>query len=261
MCYDVSSGLKAALKYAKKRHDDPLVIADLEKRLELWLEESKAHYHVSGFEHPKLLVFTNENPLEPQSYSWGLIPSWTKDLSAAKIIQNQTLNARSESMFEKPAFRGAAKQRRCLIYLDGFFEHHHQKGKTYPFYIQNKDNSPLIIAGLWEHWTDKSTGEIFHTMSMVTTSGNELMAKIHNNPKLNRPRMPLILSEENQDVWLSKEVLSEEDQLKISALCIPSPSVLLRQHAVSRLRGKESLGDTKEALLELKYKDLPDLFQ
>ena len=257
MCYDVSSGLQAALKYAKKRSSDPSIIAALEKQLKLWLEETKAHYHVSGFEHPSLLVFTSEKPLEPQSYAWGLIPNWTKDRSSAKLLQNQTLNARSESMFEKPSFRESAKKRRCLIYLDGFFEHHHHQGKIYPFYIQNKDKSPLSIAGLWENWTDKTTGEILQTTSIITTTGNNVMSKIHNNPKLDGSRMPVILKEEDQDLWLTQETKTEEDKSKILNLCSPYSDSLLEYHTVRSLRGKNSVGDHEEALKEFNYEDLP----
>lgn len=256
MCYDVSSGLKAALKYAKKRSDDPVIIAELEKKLDLWLEEIKSHYHVSGFDHPNLLVFTNEKPLDPQAYRWGLIPSWTKDASAAKLIQNQTLNARSESMFEKPSFRSSANHRRCLIYIDGFFEHHHQKGKTFPFYICHKDESPLIVAGLWEDWTDKSTGEIAHTVSMVTTIGNSAMAKIHNNPKLKGPRMPMILTEENQNLWLGSDIRSDEEKQQILELCVPYRDDLLTYTTVKRLKGKEAVGDIEDALENFIYEDL-----
>ena len=143
MCYDVTSGLKAMIKYAKHRGEDPNYIAALERKLEEWREELQPHYHVSGFAHPKLMVFTNEKPDEPQAFVWGLIPSWVKNADDAKKFYNQTLNARGETIFEKPSFREPAKRKRCLVYIDGFYEFFHASGKTYPFHIVMKDDSPM----------------------------------------------------------------------------------------------------------------------
>ncbi|MBK9282795.1 MAG: SOS response-associated peptidase [Sphingobacteriaceae bacterium] len=255
MCYDVTSGLKALIKYAKHRRDDPAYIAALEKKLETWIKELPSHHYVSGFAHPKLMVFTNEKPDEPQAFYWGLIPAWVKDIQTAKTISNQTLNAKCETIFEKPSFRNAAKNKRCLIYLDGFFEHHHQGSKTFPFYIQSVIDEPLAIAGLWEEWVNKETGEIVNTTAIVTTRANGFMNKIHNNPKLEMPRMPVILDKEKQDEWL-KPCISDDDKLKLLNLCVPYADANLKYHSVSKLKGKNAVGDNENALKEYSYEDL-----
>lgn len=255
MCYDVTSGLKALIKYARHRHDNPDYISSLEKKLEDWIKQLDAHYHVSGFTHPKLMVFTNEKPFDPQAFYWGLIPSWIKDEEAAKKIIQQTLNARSESIFEKPAFRHAAKHKRCLVYVDAFFEHHHFGTKTYPFQISSANDSPLALAGLWEEWLNKTTGEILHSVSIVTCKADGLMSRIHNNPKLPEPRMPVILPKDKQDLWLM-EIKSAEDQQKLLELCVPFPDEDLSYHTVRPLRGKNYPGDTIRATEAVQYPEL-----
>lgn len=259
MCYDVTSGLKALIKYAKHRHDNPDYILSLEKKLQDWIKQLTAHYHASGFTHPKLLVFTNEQPNEPQAFYWGLIPAWIKDEEAAKKIMNQTLNARSESMFEKPAFRNSAKHKRCLVYVDAFFEHHHQASRTYPFYVYSADDSPLALAGLWEEWLNKTTGELIPTVSIVTCKAKGLMEKIHNNPKLPEARMPVILRKEEQNQWLAP-YQSDEDRKTLSALCVPYPDALLSYHTVGALRGKNYTGDQALAIQFAAYPELANSF-
>ena len=91
-------------------------------------------------------------------YSWGLIPFWVGDLAAAAKIQNRTLNARDNTLFEKPSFRAASKYRRCLVLVDGFFDHHWHDGKSYPFYIRMKNGDPFALGGIWVKW-DKTGDE------------------------------------------------------------------------------------------------------
>lgn len=257
MCYDVSSGLRALIKYAKHRHDDPDKIADLEKQLEVWRTDEHQHFHVNGFAHPNLMVFTNETPDNASFYSWGMIPSWCKDEKSALLLSNQTLNARAESIFEKPAFRDSARNKRCLIYIDGFFEYHHFKGKSYPFYISMKRDVPIILAGLWDAWTNKHTGEVIHTVSIVTTAANPLMARIHNNPKQPEPRMPAILSKENQSKWLNP-IESANEMQAAKQLLLPFPQEELQSWTVSKLKGKNASGDTPAAIQKVEYPELKD---
>ncbi|HRH10410.1 MAG TPA: SOS response-associated peptidase [Bacteroidia bacterium] len=255
MCYDVTSGLKALIKYAKHRRDDPNYIAALEKKLETWIKDLPQHHYVSGFAHPKLMVFTNEKPDDPQAFYWGLIPHWVKDVATAKTLSNQTLNAKCETIFDKPSFCLPAKKKRCLVYIDGFFEHHHAGKKTIPFHIRSKEDEPLALAGLWDEWVNKETGEILRTVSIVTTKANEVMKKIHNNPKLEEARMPVILNKEEQDQWLM-DCSNEKDELQLLALCKPFDPSKLEYYTVPRLKGKEAVGDTEEALRKVKYPEL-----
>jgi putative SOS response-associated peptidase YedK len=123
---------------------------------------------------------------------WGLIPSWAKDIK----ISYSTINARAETVAEKPAFRSAFQHRRCLIPADGYFEWQeiaYSKIKQ-PWYISLKNQEPMALAGLWEHWQGRDGSEI-ESCSIIVTSGNEIMQPIHD-------RMPVILSPETWDTWL-----------------------------------------------------------
>jgi putative SOS response-associated peptidase YedK len=258
MCYDVAYVLDKKIKYARHRKDDPAYIEELTRKLEEWYRTRGPKYHASGFAHPELLVFTNDKPFEPQGFRWGLIPGWVKDWNSAKKLSIQTLNARGETIFEKPSFRNAAKNKRCLIYVDGFFEHHHYKGKTYPFRVAMKDDSPIALAGLWEEWVNQDTGEVIRTACIVTTDANEMMAKIHNNPKAEGPRMPVILPKEMQEAWLSP-CKTELDKKYVQNLICPYPDEELVYHPVARLRGTEAIGNVPEASLPVTYEELADL--
>lgn len=260
MCYDAVSATRTLIRYAKHRGDDPEVIAELERKLQKLIGNSiQVNYLVSGFAHPKLLCFTNENPLEPRAMFWGLVPAWVKDEEGAKKIANQTLNARVETIFEKPAFRNSAKNKRCIIYLDAFYEHHHKGGKTFPYHISDANGTILSVAGLWEEWVNPSTGEIVPTVSIVTTAANELMKGIHNNPKAEEARMPLLLKREEQELWLSK-IESEEDKKRLLQLALPFSSEKLKAHTVKKLKGKDAIGNLPEAEKEYFYAELNELF-
>lgn len=253
MCYDAEAQARLSLRYAIHRTNS----SEERKRLQteydkLWGKELFPLYHVSGFSHPKILVFTDKEPFKPQAFSWGLIPSWVKDWESAKKLRTQTLNARGETIFEKPSFRSSAKSKRCLVYLDGFYEFHHIGKNTFPFHISLKSNDPLIIGGLWDEWVNKETGEVIPTFTIVTTKGNEVMTRIHNNPKAEGPRMPLILSKEVQDVWLNPDLTKEE----VEELIKPCESELLQFHTVNRIKGKAYLGNVPEIVEPFKYAEV-----
>lgn len=131
--------------------------------------------------------------VEPHHFKqlrWGLIPAWAKDSS----IGSKLINARAETVSEKPSFRDAFKRRRCLIVADGYYEWKKQSGKKQPFYFQLKNHQPFAFAGLWERWTSPD-GEPIETCTIITTEANELAATVHD-------RMPVILNEEHYDRWL-----------------------------------------------------------
>lgn len=143
------------------------------------------------------VVATVENP-EPyfDFRLWGLIPSWAKD----PAIGSRMINARAETLVEKPSFRAAFKRRRCLILADGFYEWQAQASRKtkQPHYIFLKDHAPFAFAGLWEHWSDPNSGGELQTCTILTTAPNELMAPIHN-------RMPVILTPEDYAAWLDPD--------------------------------------------------------
>jgi len=257
MCYTVSQLKKRQFDFAV-REGMPQEVID--KLFEQWQElekeenatEPNSKYKVSGFEHPKLNVVINDGKFRADKFNWGLIPDWVKDAKQAQDISNKTLNARCESIFEKASFRKAANEQRCLIFVDGFFEHHHYKNKKYPYYIRPKNEKmPLVFGGLWSQWVDKSTGEIVKTTTIVTTEGNPLMKKIHNNPKLNGARMPLILAPINYSTWMNSASKPE-----IQQLMIPFDEKELEAFTVQKIIGKDALSDGPECI---KFKEYPEL--
>ncbi|MCP3057631.1 SOS response-associated peptidase [Myxococcus sp. K38C18041901] len=139
-------------------------------------------------------VVPNDGARMLDAFRWGLIPSWAKDAS----IGNKLINARGETVAEKPSFRSALKRRRCLVLVDGWFEWKQSTKPKTPFYFHRADGKPLALAGLWEEWTAQDTGEVLRTCTIITTSPNALMAPIHD-------RMPVILPPPAQEVWLRPE--------------------------------------------------------
>lgn len=250
MCYNARYLLEKALKRARY-----FGVADDINKFEKALERYDELYQVSGFSHPEIIIYTNDKPYEPKLAKWGLIPHWVKSSEQAQKIWNQTINARAESIFEKPSFRDAAITKRCIIPADGFYEHHHFKNKKYPFYITRKDNEPLYFAGLWSEWTDKQTGELIATCSIITTKANSLMQKIHNNSKLNEARMPVILPDGLEEAWL-KPIKTDADKKVAQQLLIPFPEEMIRAHTVKRLSGKDSPGNVPDANEEFIYPEL-----
>ncbi|MBF29826.1 MAG: DUF159 family protein [Aequorivita sp.] len=212
-------------------------------------------YHTSGFSHPDLLIYTDRSPQFPEVATWGLVPHWVRDEEQLKKQWNNTLNARGETIFEKPSFRTAAKNNRCIVYVDGFYEHHHFNGNTYPFFVYRKDGQPMALAGLWSEWRNPESGGILNTFSLVTTTGNALMAKIHNNPKLKGPRMPVILPRELEDKWLAP-IEDELDIKQIQNLIREYPQDELTAHTVAKLRGKEYPGNVAEISDKVNYEEL-----
>jgi putative SOS response-associated peptidase YedK len=132
---------------------------------------------------------------------WGLIPGWAKD----PTIGNRMINARAETAAEKPAFRSAFRQRRCLVVSDGFYEWKKGPGRKQPFYIRMRDDRPFAFAGLWEHWeADDGTG--IDSCALLTTQPNDVLRAIHD-------RMPVILDRANYDLWLDP-TMADVDRLK-----------------------------------------------
>lgn len=254
MCYSVVSVTRQLVKYAKHRSDDAVKIDELLRELELIVTSQYQFYLADGFAHPRLLVFTNKEPYKPQLFYWGLIPPWIKTKTDALKITNQTLNARAETIFEKPAFKSSAKNKRCIIYIDAFYEHHHFNNNTYPFHISEINDEPLILGGIWSEWANPETGEIIPTVSIVTTKANTLLKKIHNNPKQTEARMPLILKKEDQEKWLNS--LSEKE---LKDLLIPHDNLILKAHTVNKLKGKNSCGNSPLAEKPHQYQELKEL--
>lgn len=158
------------------------------------------------------------------AFHWGLVPLWAKDAK----IGSKMINARAETLAEKNAYKSAFKKRRCLIPADGFYEWKKHpteaKGKKQPFFIHRPDHEPYAFAGLWEVWRgpDKDQ-EPLRSCTIITTSPNEEMAKIHD-------RMPVILPPSAWDSWLDRE---NDDLELLGQLLVPSAPQIITMHPVS----------------------------
>jgi putative SOS response-associated peptidase YedK len=149
----------------------------------------------SGFDHPELPVVV-QGALTPMR--WGLIPVWVKTREEALEIQNHTLNARGESVFEKPSFKDAIHNRRCVIPVEAFYEWQHVGKEKIPFLIKPSTEPLFSLAGIWEVWKSPQTATPVKTFSILTCVANSLMAEIHNSAR----RMPVILSLEAACEWI-----------------------------------------------------------
>jgi putative SOS response-associated peptidase YedK len=177
------------------------------------------HYNIAPTQPVAVVPNTGENKLD--YFIWGLIPSWSRDPS----IGSRLINARAETLAEKPAFRVAFRRRRCLILADGFYEWQSitgSKSKT-PIYIQLKSKQPFAFAGLWDIWTHPDGSEI-RSCTIITTQPNELIEKIHN-------RMPVILPPQSYTQWLD---ISENRPEPLSKLLLPYPAEAMTSYQVSK---------------------------
>lgn len=252
MCYDIKALRQAQLKRYRYWNEQNR-LRDLEEMENA--EKAVDLYHASGFSHPKLYAYLNEEPYIPQLVQWGLVPFWVKEVSQAKQIWNKTLNAKGETMFDLPSFRDSSKSKRCLIYVDGFYEHHHFGGKAYPYFIQRKDREPMVLGGIWSTWKNTDDSSTWTTFSIVTTKANKLMARIHNNPELDEPRMPLILPEASADEWLMP-IKNDSDKQFITSMIQPFNPEEMDAYTVGTLRGKNAIGNRPDASSKVDYPGL-----
>lgn len=172
-----------------------------------------------------VLAIPNDAKNRADFFIWGLIPSWSKDPS----IGNKLINARGETIAEKPSFRGGFKYKRCIIPSDGFYEWKSQVGvktKT-PYYIHMKDRKPFAFAGLWDEWQSPDGGAV-RTCTIITTEPNALMSSLHN-------RMPVILHPKDFDLWLDPSPQTPE---KLMHLIKPFPAEGMSAYPVSTLVNK-----------------------
>jgi putative SOS response-associated peptidase YedK len=170
-------------------------------------EDFEPKYYISAFEFPKLPVITLENPSDIKLMNWGLVPFWLKDSAKLNEIRLGTLNAKAETLKEKPSFRLPFRNKRCLIMSHGFFEWQHVGKEKIPYYIKLKNDELFAFAGLYDEWLDKITGEIFMGFSIITCEANVLMSKIHNSKK----RMPVIIEKEKEELWVESKI--DEDTI------------------------------------------------
>jgi putative SOS response-associated peptidase YedK len=164
-------------------------------------------------------VAANGSGREMVLLRWGLIPFWAKDPN----IGTRMINARSETVGEKPAFRAAFKRRRCLVVADGFYEWQKQNGTKQPFYVRLRDARPFAFAGLWESWKGPDANPI-ESCTLLTTQPNDLLRVVHS-------RMPVILQPQDYELWLDPEV---QEPQRLQPLLRPYSAEEMETYAVSR---------------------------
>jgi putative SOS response-associated peptidase YedK len=157
-----------------------------------------------------------------QTLRWGLLPSWAKD----ETIAARLINARAETLAEKPAFRAAYRARRCIVPADGFYEWAKRPDGKQPYFIHARDGAMLAFAGLWERWTRPEDEEVIDSFTIVTTEANPGLQPLHD-------RMPVILAPEVAEVWLDRAT----DLARLSELLAPCPEQRLAIYPVSRAVG------------------------
>lgn len=181
-----------------------------------------------------LAVVTDGQKRTIEKMKWGLVPSWAKDVS----IGNRMINARSETLVEKPSFRNAFQRRRCLILADGFYEwmrKSENRATSIPYYFQIQDAKPFAFAGLWEIWKSP-LNEPLLSCTIITTQANQLVATIHE-------RMPVILDKEACWSWLEPHSTQE-----LLEMLVPYPAERMSTHPVSRAVN-DPAHDTRDCIL------------
>ena len=174
----------------------PLEVAQKEYNLKMLKDFKYVGYsdYKVAFTHPFLPIILEDRVLELGK--WGLIPGWVRECKKSEEIVKYTLNARVETLIEKPSFKGAVNNGRILIILDGFYEWKEINKKKYPYYIKSNNGKPLLALGLVSPW-----GGI-NTFTLITTKAKGIMKEIHNT----KERMPFFLEENKIDLWLNSKI-------------------------------------------------------
>ena len=203
-------------------------------------------FSVSGFQFPQIPVICSDATKKIDLVQWGLIPSWVKTSHQADELRAQTLNARGETLFEKPSFRSSAGPKKCCVLVNGFFEWQTQGKAKVPYFIYLKNEESFALGGIWDEWVNPESGELKRTFSIVTTAANPMMAKIHNQ----KQRMPLILQPRMEQEWLNTK-----DEQHTIELIRPFSDLLMEAHPVSKLvngrSGNPNVQEVQEAVAQL----------
>jgi len=186
--------------------------------------EFEPRQKVSAFTFPELPIICSNSVDEVKLYTWGLIPFWVRNGEDAKSIRTKTFNARAETLTERASYRNSFKSKRCLVLANGFYEWHTRGKEKLPYFIDLKYKKPFALAGLYDNWQNQETGDSINTFTVITTSANPMMAKIHNIKK----RMPVILPSDIERTWLNNEISSSD----LQRLLIPFDESLMEARRV-----------------------------
>ncbi len=185
-------------------------------------------------------VVANRPARALEEFRWGLIPRWAEDAA----IGHRLINARSETLAEKPSFKGAYRQRRCLVLADGFYEWRKQGRQRIPLRFVLRSRDPFAFAGLWERWEPEG-GDAIHSCTIVTTEANDVVRPVHD-------RMPVILPREAHDRWLDPE---PAEPATLQPLLAPYPAAEMEAYEVSPAVNSVKV-DTPECIAPVGQGDL-----
>jgi putative SOS response-associated peptidase YedK len=208
----------------------------------------KPYYHLNGFTHGNLQIITMNNPKTIVDAEWGLIPSWSTHHPEGFRKKSNTLNARSENIFEKASFSESAENKRCLILSDGFFEPHHENGQAIPYFCYQPseefpDGDLFLFAGLYNELDDYTL-----TTTILTTEANSFFLEVHNKGK----RMPLILDSNYFEDWLDQGMSNQE----LNEIMTDGRSKkVFKAHPISRDFYKKGIDTNKPYIVEATPKD------
>ncbi len=245
MCYNTRISRKK--KELEEHYKILAVVGEMHENEEL------VYNQANGFAHPNLWIIPQEKPDNMIPVMWGLIPHYKMGADAKAYYKEQIrygsgLNAKSEKLFDSNNYKKSALTRRCIIPVDGFFEPHRiEKGKPYsiPFYFHRKDEAPINLAGIYAITPDKVV-----TFTILTKAATPLFAKIHNK----KFRRPVILQDEDIDVWLDSTLTESQVQNVIDD---DMPDAELNAYPISKdlyKRGGE--GDREDIIEKVDYKDI-----
>jgi putative SOS response-associated peptidase YedK len=203
----------------------------LEERLNTPFPELVPRYNIAPSQDVPA-VRANDDGYALVMLHWGLVPSWAKESKSRYSM----INARAETVAEKPAYRTPLRHRRCLIPADGFYEWKQNNGRKQPFYIRMKGGEPFAFAGLWEHW--EGDGQVVESCSIIVTEANEVVRPIHD-------RMPVILAPEDYRLWLDPTLIKTAP---LQALLRPYPGEAMETYAVSA-RVNSPRNDTEDLVI------------
>ena len=181
----------------------------------------QTRYNIAPSQEVPVIIRNDDGRNEAKVMKWGLVPSWAPDPS----IGQRMINARSETLLEKPSFKRAVQKRRCLVPANGFYEWRRDGNRKIPMWIQFKTREPFAFPGLWDCWVDRETGKPLYTFTIITSHANALLRRIHN-------RMPVMYRRDMGKQWLEESI---HDDLFLSLVTQPVLSEELEAYEVSTL--------------------------
>ena len=227
MCYDAATMTKKAKHYARRYGN-----TEMWDQVKLQFPEM---HHLNGFDEPDLPVITNEQPDQVSLHHWAFVPFvYAPQINGRPM---NTLNARDDKIFTpRGIYYKSAQARRCLVMLDGFYDHHHKNGVAYPHYIKLKTDEPFMIGGLWQTFTDPRDGIPINTVTLVTGPANKEMAYIHNEPAYSPDsRMVFIVNKADEEQWLFGTAEEAKEVIK------PLPDGLLDYYPCQPIKANKKL--------------------